>query len=64
MRRSESTKHRPALTTVAIEPRRIGAEAANLLLRRVKSPEGAPETIIMPPKLVVRESCGGPTARQ
>jgi LacI family transcriptional regulator len=42
----ESAMHRPALTTVAIEPRRIGEEAADLLLRRVKEPGGAPETII------------------
>jgi len=54
----EGAMHRPALTTVAVEPRRIGEEAANLLLRRVKAPDGAPETIILPPKLVVRESCG------
>jgi LacI family transcriptional regulator len=55
---SESAMHRPALTTVAIEPRRIGEEAANLLLRRVKEPGGAAETIVLPPKLVVRDSCG------
>ena len=54
----EGAMHRPALTTVAVEPRRIGEEAANLLLRRVKAPDAAPETIILPPKLVVRESCG------
>jgi LacI family transcriptional regulator len=54
----ESAMHRPALTTVAIEPRRIGEEAADLLLRRVKEPGGAPETIMLPPKLVVRASCG------
>jgi len=55
---SESAMHRPALTTVAIEPRRIGKEAADLLLQRVKEPGGAPETIMLPPKLVVRDSCG------
>ena len=50
--------HRPALTTVAIGGRQIGEEGARLLLRRIKSPEGPPESIILPPKLVVRESCG------
>ena len=50
--------HRPALTTVAIGARQIGEEAARLLLRRIKSPEGSPESIILPPKLVIRESCG------
>jgi LacI family transcriptional regulator len=60
----ESAMNRPALTTVAIEPRRIGAEAADLLLRRVKEPGGARETIVLPPKLVVRDSCGERSTNQ
>jgi LacI family transcriptional regulator len=55
---SEGALHRPALTTVAIGARQIGEEAANLLLRRIKTPERAPESIILPPKLIVRSSCG------
>jgi LacI family transcriptional regulator len=55
----EGAMHRPALTTVAIGARAIGEEAARLLLRRIKSPGGAPESIILPPKLVIRASCGG-----
>ncbi len=54
----EGAMHRPALTTVAIGAREIGEEAARLLLRRIKSPEGSPESIILPPKLVIRSSCG------
>ena len=54
----ESAMHRPALTTVAIGARQIGEEAARLLLRRIKAPEGPPESIILPPKLVIRASCG------
>jgi LacI family transcriptional regulator len=54
----EGAMHRPALTTVAIGAREIGQEAARLLLRRIKSPEGSPESIILPPKLVIRSSCG------
>lgn len=54
----EGAMHRPALTTVAIGGRQIGEEAARLLLRRLKSPEGSPESIILPPKLVIRSSCG------
>jgi len=50
--------YRPALTTIAIDARRIGEEAASLLLRRIKSPKGAPESIILPPSLIVRSSCG------
>ncbi|HLW90783.1 MAG TPA: LacI family DNA-binding transcriptional regulator [Roseiarcus sp.] len=60
----EGALHRPALTTVAIGARQIGEEAANLLLRRLKSPDGAPESIILPPKLVIRSSCGGKPTNQ
>jgi LacI family transcriptional regulator len=59
----EGALHRPALTTVAIGAREIGREAAELLLRRITSPEGEPETIILPPKLVVRASCGAQLRR-
>ncbi len=55
---SEGAMHRPALTTVAIGARQLGEEAAGLLLRRIKSPEGSPESIILPPRLIVRSSCG------
>jgi LacI family transcriptional regulator len=55
----EGAMHRPALTTVAIGAREIGEEAARLLLRRIKSPEGSSESIILPPKLIIRSSCGG-----
>jgi len=54
----EAAHSRPALTTIDIGARRIGEEAANLLLRRVKPPGGAPESIILPPRLVIRSSCG------
>ena len=53
----EGAMHRPALTSVAIGAREIGEESARLLLRRIKSPDGSPESIILPPKLVIRESC-------
>ena len=56
---SEGALHRPALTTVAIGAREIGEEAARLLLRRISRPGGAPESIILPPKLIIRSSCGG-----
>ena len=55
----EAAMHRPALTTVAIGAREIGEEAARLLLRRIKSPEASSESIILPPKLIIRSSCGG-----
>ena len=59
----EAAHSRPALTTIDIGARQIGEEAANLLLRRIKAPTGAPESIVLPPRLVIRSSCGGPFAQ-
>ena len=56
---SRSRQHRPALTTIDIGAREIGEEAAHLLLRRIKSPDASPESIVLPPRLVIRSSCGG-----
>jgi LacI family transcriptional regulator len=47
---------RPALTTIAIDPHRIGEESASLLLRRIADPNGRPEQIIMPSRLIVRDT--------
>ncbi|PWC37405.1 LacI family DNA-binding transcriptional regulator [Azospirillum sp. TSO35-2] len=55
----EAALSRPALTTVATSARQIGQEAARLLLRRIADPQGPPERIILPSRLVVRASCGG-----
>ena len=54
----EAAHSRPALTTIDIGARKIGVEAARLLLCRIKAPTGAPESIILPPRLVIRASCG------
>jgi LacI family transcriptional regulator len=55
----EAAHYRPALTTIEIGARQIGQEAANLLLRRIKAPSGAPENVVLPPRLIIRSSCGG-----
>ena len=55
----EGALSRPTLSTVALNAKAIGEEAARLLLRRIKSPGGAPENIILPPRLIIRSSCGG-----
>ena len=47
---------RPALTTVSIAPSEIGNAAIELLLDRIEEPDRAPRKVILPPKLVVRES--------
>ena len=58
----EAAHYRPALTTVEIGARRIGEEAAGLLLRRIQAPDAPPESIILPPRLIIRSSCGGQSA--
>ena len=52
----------PALTTVATSPRQIGEEAARLLIRRILDPSGGPERVILPPRLIIRDSCGAGSA--
>lgn len=46
----------PELSSIAIHPAAIGASAAELLMRRIVDPDGAPERIIVPPRLVMRDS--------
>lgn len=54
---AESALWRPALTTLAVHPRRIGEEAANLLLQRISHPDEPTRQVILAPTLVVRQSC-------
>ena len=61
---SEAALSRPALTTVSTLPFQIGQEAAQLLLRRVAEPDGAPERVILPTRLIIRESCGAAPRRE
>lgn len=53
---------RPPLTTVATSAYHVGEEAARLLLRRLADPQHTPEQVILPTRLVVRESCGAKAA--
>lgn len=48
----------PPLTTVRASAKAMGADAARLLLERIADPGAPPRRIILPPELVVRESCG------
>ena len=48
----------PALTSVAVNGRALGARAAQLLMRQLASGDFAPETVLSPTTLVVRASCG------
>jgi LacI family transcriptional regulator len=49
----------PPLTSVATHPDRTGAEAAELLLRRIEDPTLPPRTVLIAPELHVRESTTG-----
>ena len=52
----EATNAVPRLTTVATAPATVGREAAKLLLRRIASPTGPPERILIEPRLMVRDT--------
>lgn len=55
----EEAKHTyPALTSVAINGRNLGARAAQLLMRQLASGDFEPETVLCPATLVLRGSCG------
>jgi LacI family transcriptional regulator len=53
---------RPALTTLRIPEYEIGRRAASLLLDRIEDDELRPETVLVAPELVVRESTAHPPA--
>ena len=46
------------LTTLAVAPCQIGTEAVRLLLGRIAHPGDATRQAILPPRMVVRASCG------
>lgn len=48
----------PALTTVETHGQDIGREAGQLLLRRIADPKMPSERIIIPTRLIIRQSCG------
>ena len=55
----EEARHTfPALTSVAVNGRSLGARAAQLLMRQLASGDFEPATIQCPATLVVRASCG------
>jgi LacI family transcriptional regulator len=48
----------PGLTTVDTSPRQLGELAAELLLKRIVQRHSPIRTVILQPRLIVRESCG------
>lgn len=48
----------PALTTVSVAAREIGRKAGELLLERINGNDEPAKSLILPPTLIVRQSCG------
>lgn len=53
---SEAALATPSLTTLAVDPRARGRQAATLLLRRLDNPEAAPVRTVAPVRLCIRDS--------
>jgi LacI family transcriptional regulator len=54
----------PGLTTVDTSPRQLGELAAELLLKRIAQRDSPTRTVILQPRLIVRESCGAGSSIQ
>jgi LacI family transcriptional regulator len=54
----------PGLTTIENSPRQLGESAAELLLKRIEQRDAPIRTIILQPKLIVRQSCGATSRNQ
>lgn len=52
----EASLWRPSLTTVETDPKGMGARAAQLMLRRIAEPEMSIQRVIMPSRLIERDS--------
>lgn len=48
----------PSLTTISVNPKRIGKIAVDRLLKRIESPDIEPTHISLEATLMIRESCG------
>lgn len=59
-----SDRVQPPLTTVRVGEYDLGRQAARLLLGHIEQPERQPETVLIAPELVVRESSAKPAHRQ
>jgi LacI family transcriptional regulator len=46
----------PALTTISVTPRELGAEAARLLIRRITEPKAPIQSLYIRPQLIIRNS--------
>ncbi|MCY4071639.1 MAG: LacI family DNA-binding transcriptional regulator [Chloroflexi bacterium] len=60
----EATLWSPSLTTVSADPRGLGENAAQLMLRRIAEPDLPVKRIIMPSRLIVRDSTAVPVSER
>ena len=56
----EASLWHPSLTTVSADPRGLGDKAAQLMLRRISTPDAPIKRVIMPSRLIVRDSTRAP----
>lgn len=54
----EAAQSVPGLTTIDTAPRQLGEAAAELLLKRIERRDAPKQTVILQPRLVVRQSSG------
>ena len=58
----EASLWHPSLTTVSADPRGLGQNAAQLMIRRIAAPDRPVKRIIMPSRLIVRDSSSTPVS--
>jgi LacI family transcriptional regulator len=58
-----SDRVQPPLTTIRVGEYELGRQAARLLLAHIEQPDREPETVLITPELVVRESSAKPVPR-
>jgi LacI family transcriptional regulator len=61
---AEARRTLPALTSVAVNARNLGARAAQLLMRQIASGDFGPENVLCPTSLIIRSSCGTAAANR
>jgi LacI family transcriptional regulator len=59
----EAAQSLPGLTTVDTSPHELGRTAAELLLKRIEQRNSPIRTVILQPRLIVRQSCGAEPGR-
>jgi LacI family transcriptional regulator len=54
----DAAQNIPGLTTIDTAPRQLGEVAAELLIKRIEKPDAPIQTVILQPRLIIRDSCG------